>query len=736
MAGREFNATISINGQVDASVIRAVADISGELETLQRTALESASATDRLSATIDLQSDELKKAQRAYQDYILSGEQSSEQAQELKEKIEQLANELGNNKRKLSDAEEAAENLAGELADTGDAAADTSDGFTVMKGAMADLVADGISSLIGSCVDAVKSIGSLSAETQEYREDMSKLQTAFTTMGHTTEEGTEVYKELFSVFGEEDRAVEAAQQIAALADNEAEMVRMTNIATGIWGRWGDALPAEAAMEAVNATAKIGTVQGNLADALEWSGVNLDDFNKALEGMNSEEERSEYILKTLEGLYGTAADNYRETNASIIESRRATSDNTDALAKAGETLEPLMTQFTLFKTELLVGLMPAIQGITTALMDSLTWMRENEGAVIAIAAIVGYLTTVLLIHKAVKAIKLAMDAAEVTSVWGLVAANWSLFASEMAVLWPILLIVAAIAAVIAIVILCIKYWDKIKAAAMSAVDWIVGAWNTVATWFNDNVIQPIVGFFVGLWNGIVGIFQSVIDWVKTNWKSILLFIVNPFAGVFSYLYNNFDGFRNFIDNFIQKITDGFKNMVNGIKNFFVNGFQSLAGIIKQPINAVISIINGAIDGINSIGFDIPEWVPVIGGQKFALDIPKLPMLATGGFTEGISIAGEKGVEAVISFDPAYRDENISYWAKAGRMLGVDSSDFFLGVGGGTGTTIDLGGITFAPNITITGNANKSDIIKAIEDEYPEFLDMLEEYLIERGNVVYA
>lgn len=706
MAGREFNATISINGQVDASVIRAVADISGELETLQRTALESASATDRLSATIDLQSDELKKAQKAYQDYILSGEQSSEQAQELKEKIEQLANELGNNKRKLSDAEEAAEDLAGELSDTGEAAADASDGFTVMKGAMADLVANGISSLIGGCVDAVKSIGSLSAETQEYREDMSKLQTAFTTMGHTTEEGTEVYKELFSVFGEEDRAVEAAQQIAALADNEAEMIRMTNIATGIWGRWGDSLPAEAAMEAINATAKIGTVQGNLADALEWSGVNLDDFNKALEGMNSEEERSEYILKTLEGLYGTAADNYRETNASIIESRRATSDNTDALAKAGETLEPLMTQFTLFKTELLVGLMPAIQGITTAMMDSLTWMRENEGAVIAIAAIVGYLTTVLLIHKAVKAIKLAMDAAEVTSVWGLVAANWALFTAEMAVLWPIMLIVAAIAAVIAIVILCIKYWDEIKAAVSTAIDAIKNA------------------------------LLSVVEWVKTNWKSILLFLINPFAGVFSYLYNNFDGFRNFIDNFIQKIKDGFQNMVEGIKNFFVTGFQSLAGLLKAPINAVISIINGAIDGINSIGFDIPDWVPGIGGQKFSVNIPNLPMLATGGFTDGISIAGEKGVEAVISFDPAYRDENISYWAKAGRMLGVDSSDFFLGVGGGTGTTIDLGGVTFAPNITITGNASKSDIIKAIEDEYPEFLDMLEEYLIERGNVVYA
>jgi len=681
MAGKEFKATISINGEVEASVIKAVANVSAELEAVQKASIEAASATDKLTATIDLQSDELKKAKKAYQDYVLSGEQSSEQAQELAEKIKDLSGELNKNKRKLSDAEKATDELSDSLDDTGDSANDASDGFTVMKGAIAGLIANGLTALISKCVDAVKSIGSLSAETQEYREDMSKLQTAFTTMGHSAKEGTAVYKELYSVFGEEDRAVEAAQQIAALADNQQEMSRMVNIATGVWGRWGDSLPAEALMEALNASSKIGSVQGNLADALEWSGVNLDNFNASLEAMNDEEQRSELILRTLERLYGTAADNYRNTNASIIESRRATSDNTDALAQAGATLEPLMTQWTMFKTELLVGIMPAIQGITTALMNSLAWMRENEEAVIAITAVLGILTTVMLLHKAGKALKVAMDAAEVTSIWGLVAANWALFTAEMAALGPILLIVAAIAAVIAIIVVCVKYWDQIGEAAQAAVDWIVQAWQNVASWINENVVQPIAGFFSGLW-------------------------------------------------------DGLKGMVDGIVAFFRNGFNSLIGIVKAPINAIIGIINGAIDGINSIGFDIPDWVPFIGGKAFRLDIPNLPMLATGGFTNGVSIAGEAGTEAVISFDPAYRRENLTYWAKAGRMLGADASDYFLGVGGGTSTSIDLGGVTFAPNITVTGHATKETIMQAIEDEYPEFLDMLEAYFMERAVNSYA
>lgn len=70
-----------------------------------------------------------------------------------------------------------------------------------------------------------------------------------------------------------------------------------------------------------------------------------------------------------------------------------------------------------------------------------------------------------------------------------------------------------------------------------------------------------------------------------------------------------------------------------------------------------------------------------------------------------------------------------------MLGADAGDFSLG-GGGGGSYVDMGGVTFAPNITITGNADKESIMEAIEAEYPEFIDFLEEWLAEREAGVYA
>ena len=159
------------------------------------------------------------------------------------------------------------------------------------------------------------------------------------------------------------------------------------------------------------------------------------------------------------------------------------------------------------------------------------------------------------------------------------------------------------------------------------------------------------------------------------------------------------------------------------SIFGNIFGGMINIAKIPINGVIGAINAVISGINGAGFDIPDWVPVIGGKSFRLEIPQIPMLAKGGFTDGVSIAGEAGTEAVISFKNAYRKQNLGYWAQAGRMLGATPDDFSLSGGGTTTNSIDLSGIQFAPNIRIYGNAGREEIMQALRDAESEFRDFL-------------
>ena len=132
----------------------------------------------------------------------------------------------------------------------------------------------------------------------------------------------------------------------------------------------------------------------------------------------------------------------------------------------------------------------------------------------------------------------------------------------------------------------------------------------------------------------------------------------------------------------------------------------------------------ISGINGLGLTIPDWVPVIGGKSFSINIPEIPMLAKGGFTNGPSIAGEAGTEAVISFQKSARSQNIDTWMQAGKMLGVGNrpvelADLPGGGGGNRGFSV-----TFAPHIEIKGNADRNVVDQALVESEQRFEAWLE------------
>ena len=134
------------------------------------------------------------------------------------------------------------------------------------------------------------------------------------------------------------------------------------------------------------------------------------------------------------------------------------------------------------------------------------------------------------------------------------------------------------------------------------------------------------------------------------------------------------------------------------------------------------------------------------------IPNIPMLATGGFTEGITIAGEAGTEAVISFDRSVRAANIGYWEKAGEMLGVyDKSetalagnllsvdDFSLAELSQPSTTIvyDFSGFTWSP--VIAGGKvteDNDDLMQILKAHEAEFFDWLERWIQTREVTAFA
>ena len=174
----------------------------------------------------------------------------------------------------------------------------------------------------------------LAESTREARVNMGKLETGFTTAGHSAEDAKKTYTELYGILGDDGQATEAAAHLAKLTKNEKELATWTDIATGVYATFGDSLPIENLTEAANETAKTGAITGGLADALNWAGVSEDEFQASLDKCSTEQERQALITKTLNGLYSDAAEKYREVNGDIIDAQKATASLNSAMAELG------------------------------------------------------------------------------------------------------------------------------------------------------------------------------------------------------------------------------------------------------------------------------------------------------------------------------------------------------------------------------------------------------------------
>ena len=124
-----------------------------------------------------------------------------------------------------------------------------------------------------------------------------------------------------------------------------------------------------------------------------------------------------------------------------------------------------------------------------------------------------------------------------------------------------------------------------------------------------------------------------------------------------------------------------DVIHGLLPVIEPVIQSIVGLIKGIVSVTVTVVNGIIRALNSFSFTVPQWlenVPVaknFAGKTFGFNLSEvaMPAFANGGFTRGVSIAGEAGTEAVISFKPSVHDSNVENWVRAGRMLGVSGED---------------------------------------------------------------
>ena len=352
---------------------------------------------------------------------------------------------------------------------------------------------------------------------REYRTEMGKLDTAFTTNGHSSEAAKKTYQDLQAVLGETDVAVEAANHLAVMTTNEKDLSTWTDICTGIYATFGASLPIEGLTEAANETAKTGIVTGGLADALNWAGISEDEFNEKLAKCSGEQERQKLIMDTLNGTYKDASTQYKETNKDVLAANKAQEKLTAAFAQLGAVGEPILTNIKNKVAEFVEAAVPKVESFIKKVKDLKKWIKENENTIDTWAAVIIGATVAVASFLLIMKWSSIMGAAKkaITAVRSAILLfNSALLAN------PIGLVVALLAGLVAAFVYLwnnnkgfrdfwLKMWDKIRSATGSAISWVKGKFSDF-----KGALKTVQTVFSGIQKTIADKLDSARDKVKT------------------------------------------------------------------------------------------------------------------------------------------------------------------------------------------------------------------------------
>ena len=301
-------------------------------------------------------------------------------------------------------------------------------------------------------------------------------------------------------------------------------------------------------------------------------------------------------------------------------------------------------------------------------------------------------------------------------------------------------------------------------------WLQGLWDSLQPFFDNikNIFSNIIGFlenvFAGNWKGalenLVNIFRNLwggmanlimaplraaLSAVSEIWSQLTAVIENGIASiaqkfpvlgtVLNSLWQSIKAIVENIKQIFSGILDFISNVFSGnwsaawqnIVDIFSNIFGMIGNLVKAPINAVISVINYAIEKINGISVTIPDWVPGIGGGTYGFNIPTIPQLAAGGIATRATLAeiGEGGEpEAVLPLS------KLSQLLK--QVTGLDLNGCSVGSPGGGEPQV----IQFAPVFNFYGPVSREQAEEAGRCSFAEFMKLYKRMQAEERRKKFA
>lgn len=551
-----------------------------------------------------------------------------------------------------------------------------------------------IASAATASAGVVAAIFQMDEATEEHRQNMGKLATAYEAAGADITVAKEAYAGLYRAMGDTGAATEASQLLAKLATNTKDVEKWTRIATGVVGTFGDALPVESLIEAANETAKVGEVTGALADALNWAGISEDEFNKKLAACGTEQERNQLITDTLSQTYEGAAAAYEKNNQQLLANRDSQLRLNDAMAGAGAKVADIKAKVSEMGTELLIKLMPSIEKILDVISENMPLVQqifEQIAPVIVgmVEALLPHLLSLvdtvlpvfvellnLLVPVFVEIVETILPVV-ISLIETLLPPLMDIIETLLPVLLDLLRpildllqpIIDLLSPLLELVVAFLEPLTQllgdiltpIIAKATEIAEKIIGkvteALKGIADYmksFIPNMIQSGKDLFNGLWDGAKNIWDSIQSWTTEKLGWILTAVLEKAGQIVSRVKDSLQNLLGALTEFVPNMVQAGKKLFNGLWDGVKGIWSSMQSWVTEKINWLLDKItfwdnskSAMADGSHASGL---PYVPYDGYRAIlhrgesvlnAADTSSLlenikALAATGGSSEPITI----------------------------------------------------------------------------------------------------
>lgn len=539
----------------------------------------------------------------------LANDQNERAMSRMRTQMNSAQAEINKTKTDIKDLEsqmgkssDSSEKLGKAVEDAGDKARRAEGGFTVLKGAIANIAGNivmsainGIQNLAGEAInsaDALKKFESTmsfagydDSTISKAKDDMKEyadltvydLDTVANTTAQLAANGIQDYTGL----------TEAAGNLNAVAGGNAETFKsvamvMTQTAgagkltTENWNQLADAIPG-ASGKLQEALQKNGAYTGNFRDAMEKGQITADEFNQAIMdlGFTDAAQQAATSTSTFEGAMGNM-------QAAVVDGLMQIYD-----AIGSENV-----------TGFINGITDAVSAVIPPIRDGISWLKDNLPTIAPLLAGIAGALVGLLVAEKITALVTAFNAWK-TATEGVAIAQRILNVVMSAN--PLGIVLAVIGALVAAIVVLWNTNEGFRDAVMNA-------WQGIQD-FIGNAIQAIVDFFTNLGTTISQLPQMVSDWLNSVIATVTGWVSNMAAqaasagsqfvsNVVSFITNLPANVASFLSNVISNVTSWASNMASNASRAGSQFVSNAINFVSQLPGRIASFLGNVISNLGS------------------------------------------------------------------------------------------------------------------------------------------